>query len=69
MHTISNTWVHSGTTGEDVVGVKILPDVDIALHDAVVGSLMDACRLHTWTEKRERESKRQREGEKDSNVL
>ena len=33
LHTISNTWVHSGTTREDSVGIKILSDIDITLHD------------------------------------
>jgi len=33
LHTISNTGVHGGATGEDVVGVKVLSDINIALHD------------------------------------
>merc|ERR1719458_1717537 len=28
------------------VGIQVLPDVDIALHDGVVGGLMDTARLH-----------------------
>ena len=53
LHTISNTWVHSGTTGEDVVGVKILTDINIALHDGVVGEVVDSIGLHSdigWSE-------------------
>jgi hypothetical protein len=53
LHSIGNTWVHSGTTGEDVVGVKVLSDINIALHDGVVGGLMDTSGLHTdkgWLE-------------------
>ncbi len=47
LHTVSNTRVHGGTTGQDVVGVQILTDVNVALHDAVVGGLMDTSGLHT----------------------
>ena len=47
LHTISNTRVHGGATGEDSVGVQILTDVDIALHDRVVDDLVDAARFHT----------------------
>ena len=53
LHTISNTWVHGGTTGEDSVGVKILSDIDIALHDGVVSGLVDTGRFHSeegWLE-------------------
>lgn len=48
LHTVSNTWVHGGTPRHDIVGIQVLPDVNVALHDAVVGGLMDTCRLHTW---------------------
>ena len=47
LHTISNTGVHGGTTRQDSVGIQILADVDIALHDRVVDSLVDAARFHT----------------------
>jgi len=53
LHSVGNTWVHGGTTGEDVVGVEILSDINIALHDGVVGGLMDTSGLHTdegWLE-------------------
>jgi len=46
LHTIGDTGVHGGATGEDRVGVKILTDIDVALHDGVVGTLMDADSLH-----------------------
>merc|ERR1719216_72365 len=46
LHTVSNTRVHGGATRHDGVGIKILPDVNIALHDGVVGGLMDAAGLH-----------------------
>jgi len=53
LHTVSNTWVHCGATRHDGVGVQILTDVDVALHDGVVGGLVDTSRFHTqegWLE-------------------
>jgi len=54
LHSVGNTWVHGGTSGEDVVSVQVLTDVNVALHDRVVGGLMDTSRFHTnegWLEK------------------
>merc|ERR1739849_42457 len=42
LHSVSNTWVHCGATGHDSVGIQVLTDVNIALHDGVVGGLVDA---------------------------
>merc|ERR1719505_126524 len=53
LHTVSDTWVHGGASGQDGVGVQVLSDVNIALHDGVVGGLMDTVGLHTdegWLE-------------------
>merc|ERR1719221_1627158 len=47
LHTVSNTGVHGGAPGHDGVGVQVLPDVNIALHDGVVGGLMDTTGFHT----------------------
>merc|ERR1711883_46328 len=47
LHPVSNTRVHGGATGHDSVGIEVLPDVNIALHDGVVGGLMDTTGLHT----------------------
>jgi hypothetical protein len=47
LHPVSNTRVHGGTTGHDSVGVQVLTDVNVALHDGVVHSLVDAARFHT----------------------
>ena len=47
LHTVGNTRVHCATTGEDSVGIEILTDVNIALHDGVVDCLVDTSRLHT----------------------
>merc|ERR1712088_512578 len=53
LHTVSNTGVHGGASGHDSVGVQVLTDVNIALHDGVVGGLMDAAGFHSeegWLE-------------------
>merc|ERR1712227_801232 len=47
LHSVSNTRVHGGASGHDSVGIQVLPDVNIALHDGVVGGLMDTAGLHT----------------------
>merc|ERR1711878_168214 len=41
LHPVGNTWVHGGASRHDSVGIQVLPDVNIALHDGVVGGLMD----------------------------
>jgi len=47
LHTVGDTREHSGTSGQNGVGVQILTDVDVALHYGVVACLMDAGRFHT----------------------
>jgi len=47
LHTVSNTRVHGGTTGEDVVSVQVLSDINVALHDGVVSGLVDTSGFHT----------------------
>merc|ERR1711921_60459 len=47
LHTVSDTGVHGGASRHDGVGVQVLPDVNIALHDGVVGGLVDAAGLHS----------------------
>merc|ERR1719228_680077 len=47
LHTVSNTGVHGGASGHDGVGVQVLPDVNITLHDRVVGGLMESTGLHS----------------------
>ena len=46
LHTVSNAREHGATTGQHSVGVQVLPDVHVALHDGVVAGLVDASRLH-----------------------
>ena len=48
LHAVGDPGVHGGAAGQHSVGVQVLTDVNVALHDAVEGSLMDATRLHTW---------------------
>merc|ERR1711920_652240 len=38
--TVLDAGVHGGTAGHDDVAVQVLADVDIALHDGVVGGLV-----------------------------
>merc|ERR1739849_66179 len=47
LHSVGNTGVHGGATGHDGVGVQVLTDVNIALHDGVEGGLVDAAGLHS----------------------
>merc|ERR1719493_314734 len=47
LHPVSNTGVHGGATRHDGVGIQILTDVNIALHDGVVGGLMDTAGFHS----------------------
>merc|ERR1719430_2639184 len=47
LHTVSNTRVHGGASRHDSVGIEILTDVNIGLHDGVVGGLVDAAGFHS----------------------
>merc|ERR1719410_1036790 len=47
LHSVGNTGVHGGATGKDSVGVQVLPDVNIALHDGVVDGLVNSAGLHS----------------------
>jgi hypothetical protein len=47
LHPVGDTGVHGGASGHDSVGIEILTDVDVALHDGVVGGLMDTAGLHS----------------------
>merc|ERR1712121_441352 len=53
LHSVGNTGVHGGASGHDSVGIEILSDINIALHDGVVGGLVDSASLHSkegWLE-------------------
>merc|ERR1719209_819518 len=47
LHPVSNTRVHSGASRHDSVGIQVLTDVNITLHDGVVGGLVDATGFHS----------------------
>ena len=47
LHSVGNTRVHGGATRQDCVGIEVLPDVNITLHDGVVGGLVDSSRHHS----------------------
>ena len=47
LHSVGDAGVHGGAAGQDSVGVQVLPDVHIALHDGVVGGLVDSARFHS----------------------
>merc|ERR1711963_23906 len=46
LHAVGDAGEHGGAAGQHGVGVQVLPNVDVALHDRVVGGLVDAGRLH-----------------------
>ena len=47
LHTVGDAGVHGAASRENSVGVEILTDVNVALHDGVVAGLVDTSRLHT----------------------
>ena len=47
LHAVGDAWVHGGAAGQDGVGVQVLTDIDVTLHDGVVCSLVDSTRLHS----------------------
>ena len=52
---ISYARIHSAAPRQHSIGVEILPDVNVALHDGVVGGLVEADGLpaqETWLEQR-----------------
>ena len=46
LHAVSNSREHGGTARQHDVAVQILTDINVALHDGVVGGLVDASRFH-----------------------
>jgi len=47
LHAVSDTGEHGRAAGHDGVGVQVLTDIDVALHDGVESGLVDTARLHT----------------------
>ena len=46
-HAVGEAFKHCRTSGVDCVGVEVLSDVDVALHDAVVRRLVNVARFHS----------------------
>merc|ERR1712096_45652 len=46
LHAVGDLGEHCGASGQDGVGVQVLTDIDVTLHDGVVGALVDASLLH-----------------------
>ena len=46
LHTVGDARVHGAAARQHSVGVQVLTDVHVALHDAVVGRLVDAAGFH-----------------------
>jgi len=46
LHAVGDAREHGGAARQHGVGVEVLADVDVALHDGVVARLVDAARLH-----------------------
>ena len=52
-HPVSYTREHGGSTTEDDVSIQVLPNIDITLHDGIVGGLVNSCSFHSdhgWLE-------------------
>merc|ERR1719242_1533795 len=47
LHSVSYSGVHGGASGHDSVGIQVLPDINITLHDGVVGGFVDSASLHS----------------------
>lgn len=47
LHPVRDARVHGCTAGQHRVGVQVLPDVHVALHNGIVRGLVDAGRFHS----------------------
>jgi len=53
LHSVGDTREHCGASGQNSVSIQVFTDVNIALHDGVVGGFVDTSRFHTqegWLE-------------------
>ena len=50
LHPVGNARVHGGASRQHSVGVQVLTDVDVTLHDAVVCGFVDTSVFHTYTD-------------------
>lgn len=56
LHAVSDTRVHGGPARQHVVGIEVLTNVNVALHNTVVSCLMDTSGLHTCVDVQQRGS-------------
>ena len=47
LHPVGDARVHGGATRQHRVGIQVLSDVHVTLHDGIEGGLVDATGLHT----------------------
>ena len=47
LRSVSDSQDHGAATRQHCVGVQVLTDVHVALHDKIVCGLMDACKFHS----------------------
>ena len=47
LHTVGDTWVHRGTSGQYRVCVQVFTNIDITFHDAIVCGFVDTGGFHT----------------------
>ena len=47
LHSVGDSGEHGGTSGKDGVTVQVLPDVHVALHDGLIGGLVDSSSFHS----------------------
>jgi len=45
LHSLGNSWVHGSSSGKDDVGVQILSDINITLHDGLESTIVDTTGL------------------------
>ena len=45
LHSLGDSWEHGGSTGKDDVGVQILSDINITLHDGLESTVVDTTGL------------------------
>ena len=45
LHSLGNSWVHGSSSGKDDVGVQILSDINITLHDGLESTVVDTTGL------------------------
>jgi len=53
LHAVGDAWVHGGATRQDCIGVQILANINVALHDRAVAGFVNTSGFHAeerWLE-------------------